>query len=313
MDARKKFARYAWGVLSYNIAVIVWGAFVRASGSGAGCGAHWPLCNGTVFTKSPRWETLVEFSHRITSGLALIGVVGLVIGAWRAFPKGHIVRKGATLSMTFILTEALIGAGLVLFGLVASNSSLARVFSMILHLSNTFVLLGWLTLTAAWASGLPAPRRELVKKTPVFAFATGFALILTVGITGAIAALGDTLFPATTLIQGFHQDFDQTSHLLLKLRVLHPAFAIGTSIFIILFARSFQTRRDAQGIALTASQWLVGLVLAQLSIGFINLALLAPVALQLTHLLLADLVWVAWIVFTGAFFTLDLEQEEFRP
>ena len=168
----RKFSQLAWGVLAYNLAVIVWGAYVRASGSGAGCGEHWPLCNGQILPRSPALETLVEFSHRITSGLALLGVLGLAIAARHSFPKGHIVRKGAGLSLIFILTEALIGAGLVLLGLVATNSSFTRAFSMILHLTNTFVLLACLSLTAAWASGLPAPRKEGAPKglSPAFHF-----------------------------------------------------------------------------------------------------------------------------------------------
>ncbi|MFN8454080.1 MAG: COX15/CtaA family protein [Anaerolineae bacterium] len=74
-----RFAKYVWTVLAYNLAVILWGAFVRASGSGAGCGSHWPLCNGEVIPRTPQMETLVEFTHRLTSGLALLLVIGLTI------------------------------------------------------------------------------------------------------------------------------------------------------------------------------------------------------------------------------------------
>jgi heme A synthase len=148
-----RFARYAWFVLGYNLLVIMWGAYVRASGSGAGCGNHWPLCRGAVIPRSPALETLVEISHRFTSGLSLIFVIGLVFWSFQRFPRRHPVRAAAVVSLVFILTEALIGAGLVLFEYVAHNASTARAFWMSGHLINTFLLLGALALTAWWASG----------------------------------------------------------------------------------------------------------------------------------------------------------------
>ena len=107
------FAKYAWGVLAYNLVVILWGAYVRATGSGAGCGSHWPLCNGEVIPRAQQVETMIEFTHRLTSGMAMLLVAGLLIWALRAYPKGHQVRTGAWLSAFFIITEALVGAGLV--------------------------------------------------------------------------------------------------------------------------------------------------------------------------------------------------------
>src|SRR5512138_1802042 len=123
---RSSFIPYAWGVLIVNLAVILWGAYVRASGSGAGCGAHWPLCNGEVVPMSPQTATLVEFSHRLSSGVALVLIAGLVFWAFRAYPKGHVVRIGAVLSGCFILLEAALGAGLVLLELVAQDASVDR-------------------------------------------------------------------------------------------------------------------------------------------------------------------------------------------
>src|SRR6266540_6286398 len=106
-----RFAKYAWFALAFNLLVIVWGAFVRASGSGAGCGSHWPLCNGEVVPVNPSIERVIEFTHRGMSGVALLLVLGMVIWAFRAYPPGR-VRRGAVASMIFILIEALIGAAL---------------------------------------------------------------------------------------------------------------------------------------------------------------------------------------------------------
>src|SRR5947209_11898521 len=153
-----RFAAFAWGVVAYNLTVILWGAYVRASGSGAGCGNHWPLCNGEVIPRAERIQTLIEFIHRVTSGLTVILILTLAIWAFLTFPKKHPARKGAALSLIFIVTEALIGAGLVLFELVAQNASLARAMFISVHLVNTFLLLAFLTLTAWWASGFEPPR-----------------------------------------------------------------------------------------------------------------------------------------------------------
>src|SRR4030095_10313466 len=148
-----RFARYSWFTMACNVAVVLWGTIVRATGSGAGCGSHWPLCNGVVLPHAPRIETVIEFSHRLTSGLALLLVVGLVAGAFRFRPKGHAARKAAVFSMLFMIGEAAVGAGLVLFELVADNQSMARAMFMATHLVNTFFLLAALTLTAHFASG----------------------------------------------------------------------------------------------------------------------------------------------------------------
>src|ERR1700682_2434048 len=110
----KPFARYAWAVVAYNVAVVLWGAYVRATGSGAGCGNHWPLCNGAALPVSPSLGTIIEFTHRATSGIDLALVALLVVWAFRAFARGHPVRLGATLSAIFLMSEALLGAALVL-------------------------------------------------------------------------------------------------------------------------------------------------------------------------------------------------------
>src|ERR1035437_1911752 len=128
--SNRRFAAYAWAVLGFNVLVVLWGAYVRATGSGAGCGNHWPMCNGEVIPRAPRIATIIEFTHRVTSGIALVAIAGLVFWAFRAYPARHRVRLGAVFSGVFILTEALIGAGLVLFEHVAKNASNARAFSL---------------------------------------------------------------------------------------------------------------------------------------------------------------------------------------
>jgi cytochrome c oxidase assembly protein subunit 15 len=286
-------ARFAWSLLAYNLAVILWGAFVRASGSGAGCGSHWPLCNGEVVPHAPALATVIELTHRATSGLALLGVVVLVWWTWRATSKGHPARFAAAMSLLFMLTEAAVGAGLVLFELVADNASLARGLFMAVHLVNTFILLGWLTLTAWWLSG---GRQISVSGKPFAAatFAVATAGLLLAGMSGAIAALGDTLYPARSLTEGLRADLSATSHVLIRLRLLHPIITTGVGILLIVIASRRRHSSDDHGRH--APNAVVTLTLVQLTVGVLNVVWLAPVWMQLVHLFIADLLWIAFVL-----------------
>ncbi len=293
-----RFARFSWAVVAYNLAVIVWGAFVRASGSGAGCGRHWPLCNGEVLPALPKVATRIELFHRVTSGLSLVLVVVMAVWAFRAFPRRHAVRAGAAASLAFILGEALLGAGLVLFELVAHDASLKRALSMALHLTNTFFLLAALTLTAFWASG--APRVRVRRQGPMgWLLAPALAGMLLLGVSGAVAALGDTLFPARSWADGMAQDLSTTAHVFLRLRILHPFLATVTGVCIVVAAMASRHLRQGPLVAWT-SRALTVVFVAQFAAGLLNLALLAPVWMQLVHLLLADLVWVALVLLAAS-------------
>jgi len=299
-----RFAKYAWGVLAFNLFVILWGAFVRASGSGAGCGSHWPLCNGEVIPRSPQLETIIEFTHRMTSGLSLLLVVGLLVWAFRAYPKGHSVRLGAVLAMIFMVTEALIGAVLVLFSWVAKNESTGRVISMAFHQANTFLLLASLTLAAWWASG-GKPIRLKGQGIGLWALGLGLFGVLILGVSGAVNALGDTLFPAKSLAEGISQDFSPTAHFLIRLRVWHPIIAISVGLYLFFVCGLVGMFRPAP-ILRRFVGLLIAFVLLQLTAGLVNVLLLAPVWMQLVHLFLADMVWISLVLVTAN----TLTQEE---
>jgi heme a synthase len=285
-----RFTRYAWGVLGWNLLVVLWGAYVRASGSGAGCGSHWPFCNGEVVPRAPRIETIIEFTHRAMSGVALLGTFALWVWSMRAFPRSHRVRKMAAASMVFLVVEAALGAGLVLLQYVDANASVGRAIYLSLHLANTLLLLGVLALTA-WFSreGSSAPRRL----SPMLLASLAVALL--VSVSGAIAALGDTLYPASSLREGIRQDLSSTTHFLLRLRVFHPALAVcGGAYFLVLAVWTLRSkpRPPVDRIALAV----LILTLAQLCAGAVNLALLAPIGMQIFHLLMADLVWISLVL-----------------
>ncbi len=288
-----RLARFAWTVLAYNVAVILWGAYVRATGSGAGCGAHWPLCNGEMVPRAPTTAMLIEYSHRVTSGVALISVVVLLVWTWRATRPGHPARAGAVLSVCFMLTEAAVGAGLVLFQLVADNATMARAMFMAVHLLNTFVLLACLALTARWLTG-GARIQPAVAPGIAAGVLAGCAAILVVGTSGAVAALGDTLFPARSLASALGEDLSATSHLLIRLRILHPILAMVTAAGLIVGAPRLAAGGDA--FARRAARAVTLLAAVQVAAGFANVYYLAPVTLQLVHLLLADAVWIAFVL-----------------
>jgi len=292
-------ARFAWAVLAYNLGVIAWGAYVRATRSGAGCGAHWPLCNGEVIPRAPDVEMLVEFSHRLTSGLALVAVVALVLWVRRACPTGHPARGGAAWSLVFMLTEAALGAGLVLFQLVADNESVARALFMSAHLANTFILIACLALTAHWLSG--GERLQLHAKGTLLAWAlAGAAGLILAGISGAIAALGDTLYPGRSISAGL-ADLSATGRLLVRLRLLHPAItiAVGAALLISVIRLGARSTRPARSLAAAVGF----LTMIQLGAGFVNVLLLAPVWMQMVHLLLADLLWIGFVLLAATLLT----------
>jgi len=292
------FGKFAWSVLFYNILVVMWGAYVRASGSGAGCGAHWPLCNGEVVPMAPQVKTLVEFTHRISSGISLLLVLVMLIWAWRIYAKGSPVRLGVGLAVLFMITESLVGAMLVLFRWVALDQSVERVYSISVHLVNTFLLLGSLALTAWWSSGGSPVRLRGQSRRVLSVLGIAFVGMMVIGVSGAITALGDTLFPTGSLSEGIAQDFLPTAHFLVRLRVIHPLLAVTIGVYLLAVTYFWPVPdHDLRLHRLTMA--LVAMVLVQLAAGALNVLLLAPAWMQLVHLLLADTVWILLVLFAA--------------
>ncbi len=295
---RAGYARFAWAVLGFNLFVILWGAFVRATGSGAGCGSHWPLCNGEIVPRAPAITTMIEFGHRATSGIALLLVVALVVGAWRRFPAGSSVRRAAAVTGVLMLAEALVGAGLVLLEYVADDARLARGWWVGGHLVNTFLLVAAMTATAWFASGGRPPRwRSSGSASPLLAAALAGVLFL--GVSGAIVALGDTLFPAATLAEGKALTFSDSAHLFVRLRIWHPTLALVVGA-VVLAAAAVAARERPSAEVHRFALALASLYALQLVVGAANVLLLAPIPLQLFHLLLSDALWICLVLLTCA-------------
>jgi len=301
-------ARFAWLTLGYNLFVIVWGAFVRASGSGAGCGNRWPLCSGSILPKFPEVQTAIEFFHRATSAAALGMVFCLLIWCWRKTSKGAWPRYSAVLALILLLNEGLLGALLVLSNNVAQNPSAEHALLLGLHFGNTLLLLGSLSLTAWWLSNgnhrfaLTAAPHELL------AVGHGLAVVMMVGITGSLAALADTIFPAASLQSSLLQDFSSSTHHLLRLRLFHPAAVVLGVIYVLWIIR--KSARKPVNSARTLHPLTATLIL-QIALGGLNIVLLAPVWMQLSHLFVADLFWM-FVVLASADFLLEVRTHQ-RP
>ena len=310
----RKFALYGWGVLTYCVLAIVWGSFVRASGSGDGCGMNWPTCGGEGIVPlfSANWEKTVEASHRATSGLVLPLILILLAWSYRVFPKRefrvHPARKAVWWALALTLAEVIIGAVLVKKGWVDKNTSTGRVFLGITHLLTTFGLITSLALTA-WFGGGAAwlkTRGQGPLATALWGALFG-ALLL--GITGAISALGDTIYPAGSLQQGLQQDFNPTSHYLLQLRVWHPWLASTLSLYMILTAGIVTKLRPSADVVRFA-RLMTAVFVAQMLVGLLNLLMLAPIALQMLHLLMADLTWLSVLMLCMAALSEGVPQAE---
>jgi len=288
------FLRYGWVTLGVTLLVIVWGGVVRATGSGAGCGSHWPLCNGLVVPLEPTIATTIEFVHRITSGAVMLMAAWLVVLARRSFPVGSPVRRWAWIFLVFMLIEAAIGAGIVLLELVADNASAMRAAYVGGHLVNTLLLVGAMTTTLWFAhrsTSAPEHRSTSAPEHPSTLPLTACLLgMLVVASTGAIVALGDTLFPHASLAEGIAADFDPTSHFLIRLRIWHPIAAVLLAAGLLWLAWVSPVFQGPTQV--TTRRLVVWTVLAQSSLGVINLLLLAPLPLQMAHLLMSNLLWI---------------------
>jgi cytochrome c oxidase assembly protein subunit 15 len=290
--------RFAWAVLVYFIAVILWGALVRATGSGAGCGDHWPLCNGTMIQHSPRLDTIIEFTHRLTSGISFFSAVGLMVWTLMGTVRGHMARGASVAAVVFTLIEAILGALLVKLGLTAQSQSPLRAPYLALHLTNTLLLLAALTLTAHFLSRSHGYTRRTVRIVAPAGAIAAIATILIVGVTGSLAALGDTLFPASSIGAALVQDFSATSGWLVRWRWTHPTIAFIACVFLIWLLMRASHRSEHWDNRKLSALVLI-LLVAQYLLGVLDVVMLAPVWLQVVHLLGADLLWAVLVVLTA--------------
>lgn len=275
--SKTQLSQYLTLTLITSLLVIFWGAFLRFTYAGDGCGTDWPLCHNQLVPTQSSKEAWMEWFHRLTSSLFGLMVVFLCIFSFHSLPKKHRARWGCVLILFFTITEALIGAALVMTGLTGLNSSLLRPLVLSAHLVNSLFLVGSIVLTFRFI------REDVIPIRKIFRWSLFYILI---ALTGSIASLSNTLFPSSSLIQGLLMDINMNSPLLLKLRILHPviAFVIGGGLIIYLtdFFKKFRIKNYLL---------LIFTALGMMS-GILTLFTLSPIFMKMLHLILAYSVWI---------------------
>lgn len=295
--SRSTFARFSWFFLAYLIAVILFGAWVRISGSGDGCGEHWPLCQGAVLPQAEQSKTVIEFTHRITSGLC--GIFGLILVLWSRKLDDRRLFRASLAVLGFLIVESLIGAVLVKQSLVAQNTSTARAVVIALHLANTLLLTAS-AATVAWRACCQNAAAPLWNRGGTLLMAA-LALLLITNMTGAITALGDTLFPRqpaldSSLWADLRADITAGEHFLVRLRIVHPLVAVLAAL-VAFAAAAPGLRRPGSSGERTVAAFAMSATLAQVVLGLVNVALGAPGWMQILHLLVAQMVWLSvWLL-----------------
>lgn len=309
LDRFAGFARYAWYVLVWNIVVIVWGVFLRASKSGDGCGEHWLTCNGELIPSAPQFKTVIEFSHRMTTvidGFLMLILLVWAIVLWRKLgdPRSRYILYSVVGSVFFVITEAAVGAGLVLTGNTAVAVTDTRPLWAMGHLVNTFILLVFLTLTVWLASGERRIRSRPEKKV-LLLIAAAFTALFLVGMSGTLAALSNMLFPSATIAEGIAKDLSAASNVILRLRISHPILSVLTGVYLVFLSGWLKSRRPASADVRWWSGAVSVLVIVQIAFGAATLLTMGPIVMQLGHLFLADMVWISMIMLAANYFAAD--------
>ena len=279
-----KVESYAKAGLLLSIASILAGAFVRATGSGDGCGATWPTCKGKIIPALSDTSELIEFSHRSVSGVLLV-VTLIIFAKTRKFQKESLVRKVTNYLTFFVIFEALIGAVIVIFEWVGLNSSLPRIIAVPIHLVNTFGLLGSYAILYKILQDDLQNIKDMFNKN----FLLISSLFLLSGATGSITALADVLFPSASFVEGFLADFDRTSEVLTRLRILHPIISSILSIVLYVYATWIRKKYNVGVKPLQI------LILIAVFLGVINVLSNIVLPLSILHLAIADFLWISYI------------------
>ena len=279
-----KVESFAKAGLSLSIASILAGAFVRATGSGDGCGATWPTCKGRIIPALSDTSELIEFSHRSVSGVLLI-VTLIIFAKTRKFQKNSLVRTVTNYLTFFIIFEALIGAVIVIFEWVGLNSSLPRIIAVPIHLVNTFGLLGCYAILYKILDENIEEIISMFNKNFIFIS----SLFLLSGATGSIAALADVLFPSASFIEGFLADFDRTSEILTRLRILHPIVSSALSLVLYVYSVRINKKYNIRVKPLQT------LIFVAVFLGFLNVLSNIILPLSILHLAIADFLWISYI------------------
>ena len=316
------FSCFCFSLLCFCLVVILWGAWVRISHSGDGCGAHWPDCQGQFLIDSSfTGKTWIEWIHRLLSAVFGLGVGLLVLLSFLPFSRGHTVRKSAIWVLLFTISEALIGAGLVLAGLTGGNVSFTRLLVMNLHVLNSLLLTGGLFICWRLSLGKRFEKpfsyslslgkrfekpfsyslffgKQFKKLFSPFGISLWFFIVafFLIVFSGSLSSLAVSLFPSQGLWEGLVLDWASGSHWLVRFRVWHPILALLLTGSFLFYYFGFLLPCSKKNKSLLRSHRIFILLLCvTLLSGLMNLLLLSPVWLKLTHLFLFYLLVLSFL------------------
>ena len=292
-------------MLWLTVAVVIGGALVRATDSGAGCGESWPICGGRLIPDIGTHHTAIEISHRLMTGLLGIVLVTLFLTVRRRFARTHRLRRAVSAAGILLIVESLLGASLVLFGWVEYDASIARLIVVPIHLVNTFLLVGSMTLVVYIAGG-GRPFRVNLGSIRNKLIATSLVVILVIGATGALNALADTLILSGHLRESSPGEVLVSEPVLRQVRTIHPFTAIIGGLILFMLAR-YLTANAERRVRLLGSA-VQGIIWLQFILGLLNVALEVPLEIQLVHLFVADVLWIAFVMIS--FFLLGEQSDE---
>ncbi len=264
---------------------ILAGAVVRGTGSGDGCGASWPTCNGNIVPSSLDSSAIIEYTHRVFSGLLLL-VTFLLFIYCKKYSSNRLLQRCSGALLFFVVLEAIIGMVIVLQELVAYNTSLTRLIAVPIHLVNTFSLLAlYIVLYSVLRNNIQQIKFIYNKR-----FLCSCLIFLIVAGLGSITALADLLYPSESFIEGVQMDFSETSQLLTRLRILHP---IGASILLLwMFSESSRLFKE-EGILFAKNLNRLSVIVSL--VGVLNVFVNINIFLSILHLLFADALWGVYI------------------
>lgn len=301
-------ARYSWLVLVYNLLAVAWGVFVRAGKFGDGCGSHWPLCDGNSTPLNGDISRTIESSHRISTGLVGPLVLVMLVWAFRTFPPKHFVRKAASAALGFTILEGLVGALLVKAHWVVNDASAGRALVMSFHATSTFMLLG--SIAAVWLGSTMERPPSLKGQGTVGWILGGAALgMVMLGISGAISALGHQLYPVDDVLKAA---MSPLTFWMVRLQPFHPLIATAIGLYLLLTAGLVTHLRPDPRVR-QAVKWMLIAFGAQFGLGILNIFLKAPIAMQMIHLVAADVNWLTLVAVAMSAFAGGIEKVEKRP
>ena len=287
--ADSRISILSWTTLWLTVAVVIGGALVRATDSGAGCGESWPICGGQIIPEIGNYHTAIEISHRLMTGLLGMVLVTLFLLVRRQYDKTHRLRRAVFAAGVLLIIESLLGASLVIFGWVEFDASIARLIVVPIHLVNTFLLVAAMVLVAFFAGGGRGFRVDL-SKTLDKVIAACLGIVLVIGATGALNALADTLIKSDALRPAAGDEVQVTEAVLRQIRTIHPFVAIIGGLALYMLVR-FLTAGAGKRVRLLGVG-VQGIIWVQFIVGLLNIALNVPLEIQLIHLFVADVLWI---------------------